>query len=240
LSRVFTLDALPSEPWRNGGGVTTAIAAGVWTPAGDAFSPAVASNTSVISTNSPAFTVPTASQQWDWRVSVAQIGTSGAFSRFPGTARTAVLLGPTKVVLRSDAGQGDVAAPDAAPRVFDTAGAVRHFDGAAPWWGVVEPGAVARLFNVMSRPATTLHRVEVVTADAWYDLPSRGCTVLLVDAGEPARGVFHLSAAGVRLSLGPGQGSVLSGPTGALRIEAGQADGARLVIARFTPVDCPA
>lgn len=57
--------ALVPAPWKNGGGVTREIAAGPDGAALDAF---------------------------DWRLSVADVGRSGAFSRFDGIDRTLVLL----------------------------------------------------------------------------------------------------------------------------------------------------
>lgn len=77
--RGFALDALPDEPWCNGVGRTRTIANQPReTPADDASDG-----------------VPR-----DWRLSVATIGSNGAFSRFPGVDRTSVLLGEGAVTLR--------------------------------------------------------------------------------------------------------------------------------------------
>jgi hypothetical protein len=74
--RRFTLDQLPAEPWRNGGGVTRALASG------DA----------------------TADAPWSWRVSVATIERDGAFSCFAGVDRTSMLIGGEQLVLDDPAG----------------------------------------------------------------------------------------------------------------------------------------
>jgi len=70
--RVFALDALPDEPWRNGGGRTRTIAAQA-REAGD---------------------LP-----WDWRISVATIEQNAPFSAFPGVDRTSLLLGAGQIEL---------------------------------------------------------------------------------------------------------------------------------------------
>lgn len=69
---VFSLDALPEEPWRNGGGRTRTIATQAW----DAGEP-----------------------PWDWRISVATIEHNAPFSAFPGVDRASVLLGPGQIEL---------------------------------------------------------------------------------------------------------------------------------------------
>ncbi len=70
--RVFALDALPDEPWRNGGGRTRTIAA----QAGHAGEP-----------------------PWDWRISVATITHNAPFSAFPGVDRVSLLLGAGQIAL---------------------------------------------------------------------------------------------------------------------------------------------
>ncbi|HEU4404651.1 MAG TPA: HutD family protein [Polyangiaceae bacterium] len=72
----FTLDALPPQPWKNGGGTTREIAA---MPPG----------------SGPAGFV--------WRVSVAEIERAGPFSAFPGVDRQIVLLAGAGVRLRGGA-----------------------------------------------------------------------------------------------------------------------------------------
>jgi len=70
--RVFALDALPDEPWRNGGGCTRTIA----TQARESGEP-----------------------PWDWRISVATVEKSAPFSAFPGVDRASLLLGAGQIEL---------------------------------------------------------------------------------------------------------------------------------------------
>lgn len=70
--RVFALDALPDEPWRNGGGRTGTIAAQARED-GD--------------------------PPWDWRISVATIEQNALFSAFPGVDRASLLLGAGQIAL---------------------------------------------------------------------------------------------------------------------------------------------
>lgn len=62
---VIRMSELPPQPWKNGGGVTTEIAASPSTAALDTF---------------------------DWRVSMAQISSDGPFSLFPGIDRTLTVI----------------------------------------------------------------------------------------------------------------------------------------------------
>ncbi len=90
------LRTLPSSPWKNGGGVTQAIAV-VPRDAGLA--------------------------DFDWRASVAAIDSSGPFSMFPGVTRTIVLLDGAGVELESPAFRHRLDTP-LAPFRLDGAAAV--------------------------------------------------------------------------------------------------------------------
>lgn len=70
--RRFSVAALPSEPWRNGGGVTRTVASNARDGAED----------------------------WTWRVSIADITQAGPFSLFPGIDRRLVLIEGRQLVLR--------------------------------------------------------------------------------------------------------------------------------------------
>lgn len=70
--RVVALDALPDEPWRNGGGRTRTIA------------------TQTRREGDP---------PWDWRISVATIEQNAPFSAFPGVDRVSLLLGAGQIAL---------------------------------------------------------------------------------------------------------------------------------------------
>lgn len=63
--RKLSADALKVVPWKNGGGVTTEIAAGP--PRSD-------------------------DQDWSWRVSIADVPATGPFSLFPGIDRTIAVI----------------------------------------------------------------------------------------------------------------------------------------------------
>ncbi len=70
--RVVALDALPDEPWRNGGGRTRTIAM----QSREAGEP-----------------------PWDWRISVATVERSGPFSAFADVDRASLLLGSGQIEL---------------------------------------------------------------------------------------------------------------------------------------------
>lgn len=73
---------LTAQLWRNGGGVTRQILSrrldrsGAW--------------------------VPTASDDWDWRLSIADVGSAGAFSSFTGMTRTLTVIEGSSVTLIVD------------------------------------------------------------------------------------------------------------------------------------------
>ena len=69
--QLIRLSDAVASPWRNGGGVTRELAA--W-PAGSA--------------------------DWTWRISVAEVATSGPFSRFDGVQRWFAVLGGNGVSLQ--------------------------------------------------------------------------------------------------------------------------------------------
>lgn len=69
MDRPIAVDDLPSEPWRNGRGITRTVA------------------------------VETAGAQWRWRISLADLSGDAPFSRFPGVDRQAALVRGTRLVL---------------------------------------------------------------------------------------------------------------------------------------------
>lgn len=98
--QVVRLADVPATPWRNGGGVTRELAA--WPAADD----------------------------WCWRMSVADIGSNGAFSRFDGVQRWFAVLGGAGVELEVNGARQRLTAGDA-PFCFDGAAAThcRLLDG---------------------------------------------------------------------------------------------------------------
>ncbi|RQS74023.1 HutD family protein [Burkholderia sp. Bp8963] len=125
--------SLVASPWKNGGGVTREIAAHPPGAALDAFA---------------------------WRVSVADVGEAGPFSRFPGIDRTLVLLSGAGMTLAEEGG---------AQHVLDAPLARVDFAGETAIDATLHDGAT-RDFNLMTRRATTrgsvaawragTHRVE--------------------------------------------------------------------------------
>jgi environmental stress-induced protein Ves len=76
LNEPIHLDEIPAIPWKNGGGVTRTLAV------------------------SPA---DSGLDDFAWRVSIADVATSGPFSVFPGIDRTILLLSGNGMTLRSTA-----------------------------------------------------------------------------------------------------------------------------------------
>jgi environmental stress-induced protein Ves len=109
--RKITTDQLIVVPWKNGGGVTTEIASG----------PARADD-----------------QAWSWRISVADVGATGAFSSFPGIDRTIAVVHGSGMDLQFEDGR---MVPLELNQPVD-------FDGDAVVTGILR-GAAIRDFNVM-------------------------------------------------------------------------------------------
>lgn len=107
----ISADQLMVVPWKNGGGMTTEIAAG---PARGA------------------------DQEWSWRISVADVGATGAFSVFPGIDRTIAVVQGTGMDLQFEGGQ---LVPLELNQPVD-------FDGGETVTGILRADAI-RDFNVM-------------------------------------------------------------------------------------------
>ncbi len=91
--RLLPAASRTAMPWRNGGGVTTEVAA---SPEGAGIA------------------------DFDWRVSIARIDADGPFSAFPGIDRTLVLLSGGPVVLTAPDWE-ETLTEGSAPIVFDGA-----------------------------------------------------------------------------------------------------------------------
>jgi environmental stress-induced protein Ves len=133
-------ESLRAAPWKNGGGVTREVAA---YPAGS-------------DTNN-----------FTWRVSVADIDAGGPFSTFPGIDRTLVLLaGKGMELVQDDGVTYSLKAPlDMARFAGETAISARLFDGPT------------RDLNVMVRREHGSATVKAFTAPA--DVSVSGTTLLL-------------------------------------------------------------
>lgn len=88
--QLIRLADIPPAPWRNGGGVTRELLA--WPDA----------------------------QAWDWRISVAEVGSSGPFSRFPGVRRWLAIIAGAGVRLDFVTSSVELT-PQSAPLAFSGA-----------------------------------------------------------------------------------------------------------------------
>jgi environmental stress-induced protein Ves len=118
---------LPAVPWKNGGGVTRNIAV---CPPGAGL------------------------DDFDWRVSIADVAASGAFSRFPGVDRTILLLEGAGMML----GDAALTFPFEAHR----------FRGEDPVNALLVDGP-SRDFNVMTRRGRVDASVDVCTSRSAFD-----------------------------------------------------------------------
>ncbi|KWZ35800.1 HutD/Ves family protein [Burkholderia anthina] len=131
---------LVASPWKNGGGVTREIGAFPPGAALDAFA---------------------------WRVSVADVGTAGPFSRFDGVDRTLVLLSGAGMTLAEAGG---------ARHVLDAPLARADFAGETAIDATLHDGAT-RDFNLMTRRCAARGALDVWRAGAHRLAPAD--TVLL-------------------------------------------------------------
>ncbi|MDR8729612.1 HutD/Ves family protein [Burkholderia pseudomultivorans] len=150
--------ALVASPWKNGGGVTREIAAFPPGAALDAFA---------------------------WRVSVADVGAAGPFSRFDGIDRTLVLLSGAGMTL---------AAADGARHVLDAPLARADFAGETAIDATLHDGPT-RDFNLMTRRSAARGALDVWRAGVHRI--ERADTVLLFCAA----GAVDVAVAGARYAL---------------------------------------
>jgi environmental stress-induced protein Ves len=138
--RLIRLDDASTQPWRNGGGVTRELLAGPGT------------------------------EDWRWRISVADIERDGPFSSFPGVRRWFVPIEGVGVELVID-GQAHVARLGDEPLAFD---------GAAPTTCRLL-GGPTRDLNLMLRGADGGMR-RVVDDEDWSPA-SAECGLFTAEAG---------------------------------------------------------
>ncbi|PLC41447.1 hypothetical protein C0Q88_17845 [Ralstonia pickettii] len=126
--KLIPADAMRRMPWKNGGGVTTEIAIA---PAGATL------------------------DNFDWRVSTAQVDAAGPFSRFAGMDRSlAVIAGGRLTMHRPDA-EAVTLAPGEAPA---------RFPGEADVHATLD--APLSDFNVMTRRDAWAHHAEAIALAA--------------------------------------------------------------------------
>lgn len=135
-------------PWKNGGGTTTEIAV---SPDGAGL------------------------DDFDWRISMARVETSGPFSNFAGIDRTLSVLEGEGIVL-------DIAGRPSAR--LTTASAPLAFPGDVPTSAALIGGPITDL-NVMTRRGRMTHQVERLALSAPLDVEaSAGTTLVLPLGGE--------------------------------------------------------
>ena len=149
--RAFTLDALPDEPWRNGGGRTRTIATQM--------------------RDVRALDADTGNETpWDWRISVATIERSGPFSAFPGVDRSSMLLGAGRIELRA-AGETTLC--------MQRPGQVVAYRGDTDWTATVHrDGPPLSLLNVMTRRGAFRARMHACRSDFFLGAPSMAVLVI--------------------------------------------------------------
>lgn len=160
-------------PWKNGGGETVEIA--------------VAPPHAALET-------------FDWRVSMASVGTDGPFSSFPGVDRTLCLLEGRGLVLTVGTG---------APVHLTPASAPYPFPADRPTAAVLTDGAVTDL-NVMTRRGRCTHRVTRIALDAAASPPGGSATQLaFVAAGRVRIGADLLERHDTLRMTGPADWTAL-------------------------------
>jgi hypothetical protein len=155
--------------WKNGGGETTEIAIA---PAGATL------------------------DKFDWRVSMARVGTSGPFSIFPGIDRTLAVIEGDGIVLHP-AGRGEIR--------LDTGSAPCAFPADLAVGATLIGGAIDDL-NVMTRRGTYRHFLSRLHLGASAVLPRQGETTIVLTRRIGA--TIRLDAETV--ALAPGDGIVLT------------------------------
>ena len=168
--RIVAWGDLTPQPWRNGGGVTREILSrrrsnsGAWVPAGD---------------------------DWDWRLSIADVDRAGAFSSFPGMTRTLTVIEGATVTLTI----GGVTKELEKHRPFT-------FDGGASTSAEIPHGPIRDL-NLIVRTGVVNAEVSVTTLSAGQSLrASDGQYCVLLD-GQAAVMADALTAGSADLALNP-------------------------------------
>ncbi|MFG2663779.1 HutD family protein [Streptomyces sp. NPDC048387] len=164
-----------AAPWKNGGGVTREIAAG---PEG------------------------AGTEDFDWRVSLAEVSADGPFSRFPGVDRTLTLA----------EGAGMELTLAGARRRLDERYVPGDFPGDEPTDCRLLDGPVVN-FNVMYRRGRVEAHTAVILGALALAAPPR-TTLLVVALDGPAR----LDHPGGPVELGPYDAALLEAPLASCRV----------------------
>lgn len=159
---------------------------------------------------------------WRWRLSIAEIEQAAPFSAFPGVDRELVLLGGNGLRLRFDDGEThDLLPPHDRLR----------FAGERQAFG--EP------FDGPTRDFNLMWKRESVATELWHR-PLVGTMVLFVDPGEAW--AIHLLAGQARFADESGLGALNAGDTAILRAPGGRArhvldGGGEALLIRIAPRD---
>ena len=156
--RILRAGEYRSMPWKNGGGVTTEIAVSPTDAGLDNF---------------------------DWRVSMARVESSGPFSQFAGIDRTLAVLEGEGIVL-------EIAGYP--PTSINRATALFSFPADVQTSAALIGGPITDL-NVMTRRSRMMHSVERLVISAPVEIPTEAGTTLIlclngeviVPAAEPVR-----------------------------------------------------
>jgi environmental stress-induced protein Ves len=166
---------------------------------------------------------PSGRDDWDWRLSIAEVGADGPFSTFPGVDRELVLLSGEGMRLRFDDDVAEVMPPYGRHR----------FPGEARVHGELVAGPTHD-FNLMWRR-------ERYVADLWRR-PLVGAMVLFAEPGSTW--IVHLLAGHARFADASGLPDLAMGDTAIL--EAGDArlrhvldGGGEALVIRLEPVASP-
>jgi environmental stress-induced protein Ves len=190
-AEIIDIARLTPKPWKNGAGVTRELAVH---PAGAGM------------------------DDFDWRLSIADIASDAPFSAFPGVDRCIVLLQGAGMQLRSDDGRLDQRlAQPLEPFHFsgDDALQARLIDG---------PSSD---FNVMTR--RDRWRADVTPLQAFHEAPASAAAFLLCRSGEAA-----LDAGNQPMTLRAGQASLWRHDAPSLRITPSPA--ATLLLVQLHPL----
>ena len=154
-------------PWKNGGGSTTEIAV---SPKGATF------------------------DDFDWRISMACVGSDGPFSIFPQIDRTLAVLSGRGMILTIDGRDPVTLTPESQPVAFP---------GDVPTSAELVAGDILDL-NVMTRRGRFTHRLQRVAATATFDFDEWEIAVVL-----SVKGRVQLTGGAETFELSGGDAAVL-------------------------------
>ncbi|WP_413992732.1 HutD family protein [Labrys okinawensis] len=153
---------LTPKPWKNGGGTTTEIAV---SPEGAGF------------------------DDFDWRLSVADVASDGPFSLFPDIDRTLTLIEGKGLVMAIDGREPTTLTPVSGPL---------SFPGDVPVTATLIDGPI-RDFNVMTRRTRFSHEVTKHDLKAGTVEAKDGPLAVLLSLSS---GTLHIDGAEMDLALG--------------------------------------